>query len=84
MDKIMLNSESADALRNCTQLAALCDPRGNVIGFFEPPPRLYQPGEIPEFDEEELDRREARHWVMTSAEVRQGLGIPPRKIGDEL
>jgi hypothetical protein len=79
MGKIVLNAELAAALRNCKAPAQLCDSDGNVIGYFEPPVCLYEPGEIPEFDEEELDRREARHEVMTSEEVRRGLGIPPRK-----
>ena len=78
MGKIVLNSELAAELQKCRRSTMLCDPDGNVVGYFEPL-RIYEPGEIPEFDEEELARREARHEVMTSEEVRRRLGIPPRK-----
>ena len=50
MGRIVLDAESAAALRNCAQPAVLCDPDGNIVGYFEPPPRLYEPGEIPELD----------------------------------
>ena len=43
---------------------------------FEPPDlHVYREGEIPEFDEDELDRREARHDVLSSEKVRRRLGI---------
>jgi len=73
MSTIVLNPESAAALRNCEQTAVLRDQDGNVIGCFEPPPRLYKPGEIPDFDEAELDRREKRWEGIPSAEVRRRL-----------
>ena len=79
MSTIVLDAESAAALRQCGQSAVLKDADGNIVGYFEPPVRIYEEGEIPEFDEEELDRREARHEVVSSEEVRRRLGIPPRK-----
>ena len=84
MGKIVVSAELAVLLRKCEQEVTLCDADGNVIGFFERHCDSMIQGDIPEFDEEELDRREARHEVMTSEEVRRGLGIPPRKTADEL
>ena len=76
MSTIVLDSQSADILRNCAQSAVLCDRDGNIVGYFEPPPRLYRPGEIPDFDEAELDRRERRWEGIPSAEVRRILEEP--------
>lgn len=73
MGKIVLSAELVAALRNCKAPAQLCDSEGNVIGYFEPPVRLYEPGEIPQFDEDELDRREKRWLGIPSADVRRSL-----------
>ena len=76
MTAITLDQSSAERLRGCQQITALRDPQGKIIGYFEPRAlHIYQEGEIPEFDEDELDRREARHDVLTSEEVRRRLGI---------
>jgi hypothetical protein len=71
MSTIILDPQSAEALRNCSNSAVLRDSDGNSVGYFEPPPRLYQPGEIPVFDEAELDRREQRWEGIPSAEARR-------------
>jgi hypothetical protein len=73
MSTIVLDPHSADILRNCAQSAVLRDREGNIVGYFEPPSRLYQPGEIPNFDEAELSRRERRWEGIPSAEVRRAL-----------
>jgi hypothetical protein len=73
MSTIILDASAADALRNCVESAVLRDASGNVVGYFEPAPRLYQPGEIPDFDPAELDRREERWAGIPSAEVRRRL-----------
>ena len=73
MSTIILPAPAADLLRNCTQSAALHDASGNLVGYFEPPPRLYQPGETPDFDEAELDRRQQLGPGIPSAEVRRVL-----------
>jgi hypothetical protein len=73
MSTIVLDPQSADALRNCTQSAVLHDREGNIVGYFEPPPKLYEPGELPAFDEAELDRREQRWEGIPSAEARRRL-----------
>lgn len=73
MSTIVLDPQAADALRKCAQSAVLRDRDGNVVGYFEPPPKLYRPGEIPEFDEAELDRREARWEGIPSDEARRRL-----------
>jgi hypothetical protein len=79
MSTIVLDAESAAALRQCGQSAVLKDADGNIVGYFEPPMRIYEEGEIPKFDEEELQGRIERHDVLSSEEVRRRLGIPPRK-----
>ena len=73
MSTIVIDTELAEVLKNCSQSTVLRDAAGNCIGFFEPPPRIYKPGEIPEFDEAELARREARWIGIPSAEVRRRL-----------
>jgi len=73
MSTIVRDTQSAHALRNCTQSAVLRDREGNIVGYFEPPPKLYQPGEVPAFDEAELDRREERWEGIPSAEARRQL-----------
>ncbi len=73
MSTIILDPRSIEALKRCTDSAVLKDENGNIVGYFEPPPGLYEPGEIPEFDEEELDRREHRWQGIPSPEVRRQL-----------
>jgi len=73
MSTIVLDSAAADALRKCAEPAVLRDSAGNVVGYFEPAPRVYDEGEVPEFDEGELDRREARRNVIPAEEVRRRL-----------
>lgn len=75
MSTIVLDPQSADALRQCTKSAVLRDREGNIVGYFEPPPKLYQLGEIPEFDEAELDRREDRWEGILAAEARRKLEV---------
>jgi len=79
MTAVVLDHASAEKLRECQQLTAVRDPEGKLIGYFEPRSQhVYQEGEIPEFDEDELDRREANRDVLSSAEVRRRLGIATR------
>jgi hypothetical protein len=73
MSTIILDAKSAEALRKCEEAAVLRDREGNVIGYFEPAPRVYPPGETPEFDKAELDRREQRWEGIPSAEARRRL-----------
>ena len=73
MNPIALPTSVADLVRNCMDETALHDAGGNLIGYFQPAPRLYQPGEIPEFDEAGLDRRQQRGHGIPSAVVRQVL-----------
>ena len=73
MSTIVVDPQWAETLRKCAESAVLRDVEGNIVGYFEPPPRLYQAGETPEFDEAELDRREQRWEGIPSAEVRRRL-----------
>ncbi|HZN36965.1 MAG TPA: hypothetical protein VFB80_24210 [Pirellulaceae bacterium] len=73
MSTIILDTSSAEILRKCAGSAVLRDASGNVVGYFEPVPRIYQPGEVPEFDSAELDRREQRWEGIPSAEARRRL-----------
>ena len=73
MSTIVLDGAVADALRKCAGEAVLQDSAGNIIGYFEPPGRLYEPGEIPYLDPAELARREQRRDGIPSAEVRRQL-----------
>jgi hypothetical protein len=70
MSTIVLDAQSADRLRGCNSSAELRDQHGNIIGYFEPPPRIYAPGEMPVIDEAELDRREQRWEGISAAEAR--------------
>jgi hypothetical protein len=74
MSTIVLDQNSAEKLANCGEPVVLRDQKGKVIGYFEPA-RLheFEEGEIPQFDEDELDRREARHDGIPSHEVRRRL-----------
>jgi hypothetical protein len=76
MSTIVIDPQSANVLRQCAESAVLRDREGNILGYFEPPPRLYAPDEIPNFDEGELDRREQRWEGIPSAEVRRRLEQP--------
>jgi hypothetical protein len=71
MSTIVIDAEMARLLKSFGQSAVLRDTDGNIIGVFEP--RLYDPALIPEFDEDELDRREANFQGIPSAEVRRRL-----------
>lgn len=73
MSTITLPTSAADLLRNCTHLTALHESSGNLVGYFEPPPRIYKAGEIPDFDEAELDRRQKSGPGIPSAEARRIL-----------
>lgn len=73
MSTIVLDADSADRLRSCAEPTILCDQAGAVIGLFEPPERLYEAGEIPDFDPAELNRRRQRWQGIPSAEVRRRL-----------
>ena len=73
MCTITLNPAAVDALRKCAGATVLQDAAGNVIGYFEPPGRLYESGEVPEFDPAELNRREERWEGSPSADVRRSL-----------
>ena len=73
MSTIVLDSAAADALRKCVEPAVLRDSAGNVVGYFEPALRVYEEGEIPDLDEDELDRREAQRNVIPAEEVRRRL-----------
>jgi hypothetical protein len=71
MSTIVIDAETARLLRNSGESALLRDTDGKIIGYFER--RLYDPAVIPEFDEDELDRREANFQGIPSAEVRRRL-----------
>lgn len=74
MSEIVLDQSSAEKLRQCEQVTLIRDPSGKVVGYFEPQClHVYNAGEIPEFDEDELDRREAKHDVIPAEEVRRRL-----------
>lgn len=73
MSTIILEDKSVELLKNCTVAALLRDSQGNVIGFFEPPRRLVDPGEVPQIDEAELDRRSQRWQGIPHAEARRLL-----------
>jgi hypothetical protein len=72
MSTIVLDTNSIAILRKCSERAVLHDAAGKVVGYFEPA-KLYDPRDIPEFDEDELDRREARWEGISSAEARRRL-----------
>ena len=69
MSTIVLNDEAAEELKKCTTSALLRDSAGNVVGYFER--RLYDPADIPEFDEAELDRRSKSGKFISHAEARR-------------
>jgi hypothetical protein len=74
MTTIVLDQSLANKLRECKEMAVLRDSDGKLIGYFEPRElHVYEEGEIPEFDEDELDRRVARRECIPSAEVRRRL-----------
>jgi hypothetical protein len=73
MSTITIDHQSAAALRQCVGLTVLRDSKGQVVGYFQPVEPKYDPRDIPEFDEEELDRREQRWEGIPSAEVRRRL-----------
>ena len=55
-------------------MTVLRGPGGTVLGTFDPTPlRFYEEGEIPEFDEAELDRREKRRAGIPSDVARRIL-----------
>jgi hypothetical protein len=73
MSTIVLNSAAAESLRNCKERAILCDGAGQIVGYFEPSLPVYAEDEVPEFDEDELDKRVARWEGIPSDEVRRRL-----------
>lgn len=74
MSTITLDESVVHQLAACKKVTMLCDQQGNVIGTFDPTPiRIYEEGETPEFDEEELDRRAKRWEGIPSDEVRRIL-----------
>jgi hypothetical protein len=73
MTTIVLEGKTVELLKNCTTATLLRDSHGNVIGFFEPPRRLVEPGETPQIDEAELDRRSQRWQGIPHQEARRLL-----------
>lgn len=74
MSEITLDQSSARLLRECRKVTLLRDPNGKVIGYFEPRHlHVYDEGEIPEFDEDELDRRVERWEGIPAQEVLRRL-----------
>ena len=74
MSEIVLDQSSAEKLRQCDKVTLIRDPNGKIVGYFEPQDlHVHDEGEIPEFDEDELDRREAKHDAIPSDEVRRRL-----------
>jgi hypothetical protein len=74
MSEIVLDQTSAEKLRACDKVTLIRDPSGKVVGYFEPQQlHVYEEGEIPEFDEDELDRRVARWEGIPAEEVRRRL-----------
>jgi hypothetical protein len=73
MPTIVLDAAAAESLRKCNEPAVLRDSAGNIVGYFQPRPRVYEPGEIPEFDEAELDRRVERWQGIPAEEVMRRL-----------
>jgi hypothetical protein len=73
MSSIVLDAKLIEAFRNCADSTVLRDQEGNVVGFFEPPLKLYEEAEIPELDEAEIERRIQRWRGISSAEVRRQL-----------
>ena len=59
MTKIVINPAAAGQLSGIETTVELCDPSGNVLGYFSPKvdPSLYDQVELP-ISEEELDRRQ--------------------------
>jgi hypothetical protein len=57
MTKFVLDSETAQKLRDAAQCIQLCDPTGATIGYFRPEvdPELYRTIKEP-FTKEQLDR----------------------------
>ncbi len=74
MTQITLDQATVDRLRAAGKVAQVLDPQGAIVGFFEPADlHVYEEGEIPEFDEAELDRREQRWQGIPAEEVRRRL-----------
>ena len=74
MTQITLDQATADRLRAAGNWTQILDPSGAIVGYFEPADlHVYEEGEIPEFDEAELDRRERRWQGIPSEEVRRRL-----------
>jgi hypothetical protein len=74
MTQITLDQTTIDRLRAAGKFAQVLDPQGAIAGFFEPAElHVYEEGEIPDFDEAELDRREQRWQGIPSEEVRRRL-----------
>jgi hypothetical protein len=73
MSTIVLDAATIEALKQCHEPAVLRDSIGTVIGYFEPPEPIYNEGDLPQFDEAELDRREQQWQGIPSADVRKML-----------
>lgn len=74
MTQITLDQATIDRLRAAGELAQILDPQGATVGYFESAElHVYEEGEVPEFDEAELDRREQRWQGIPSDEVRRRL-----------
>ncbi len=73
MSNVTIGQEAAVTLRKCQGLTVLHDGKGSVIGYFQPINPKYDPRDIPQFDEAELDRRERSGESISSAEVRRRL-----------
>lgn len=77
MTQITLDQATIDRLRAAGELAQILDPQRATVGYFESAEmHVYEEGEegeVPEFDEAELDRREQRWQGIPSDEVRRRL-----------
>ncbi|MDX1945666.1 MAG: hypothetical protein SFU86_09660 [Pirellulaceae bacterium] len=74
MSRIVLDQAVANQLTACKDVTVLFDPHGTILGTFDPTPiGIYEEGEIPDFDEAELDRREQRRAGIPSDVARRIL-----------
>ena len=78
MSTVVLDAETITAWSS-GESALLCDAEGNIVRLFRAP--LYDPALIPEFDEAELDRREAIGSIPSAGPPLVDCGEIPRRPG---
>ena len=73
MSSIALDQATIEKLQSAGTQVQIVDPQGKIVGTFRPAPRVYKRGEVPAFNDEELNHAFNESPRITTAELLRRL-----------